>query len=128
MANPEFEKVYADLRERMIRAAKSQTVVTDKPGALVLHAPIPNPLKPTERMWFGAIQIKKNYVSYHLMPVYSHRELRDRVSSALGKRMQGKSCFNFRTSDPVLFDELERLTAEGARIYEQAFEVRYGDC
>lgn len=124
----DFETVYADLRERMIRAAASQAVVTDAPGSLVLHAPIPNPLKPKERMWFGAIQIKKNYVSYHLMPVYSHRELRERVSPGLAKRMQGKSCFNFSKPDAALFDELERLTAEGAKIYEKPFEVRYGDC
>ena len=128
MASSDFEAVYADLRERMIRAAAGHTVVTDKPGSLVLHAPIQNPLKPRERMWFGAIQIKKNYVSYHLMPVYSHRELREKVSPDLAKRMQGKSCFNFKTPARALFDELERLTAEGAKIYETPFEVRYGEC
>lgn len=126
--NPEFEAVYAELRERMIRAASNQTVVTDSPGALVLHAPIPNPLKPEQPMWFGAIQIRKGYVSYHLMPVYSHRALRDQVSPDLAKRMQGKSCFNFRKSDPALFDELEHLTAEGARLYGQPFEVEKGRC
>lgn len=124
----DFEAIYTELRERMIRAAASQTVVTDAPGSLVLHAPIPNPQKPKEAMWFGAIQVKKNYVSYHLMPVYSHRELREQVSPELAKRMQGKSCFNFKKSDPVLFDELERLTAQGAAIYEKSFEVRPGDC
>ena len=128
MAGSGFEAVYAELRERMIRAARGHEVVADKPGSLVLHAPIPNPLKPRERMWFGSIQIRKNYVSYHLMPVYSHRELREKVSPGLAKRMQGKSCFNFKTPDPALFDELERLTAEGARLYEAPFEVRYGDC
>ena len=128
MADPAFEPVYAELRDRMIRAAPNQTVVTDSPGHLVLHAPIPNPLKPAERMWFGAIQIRKGYVSYHLMPVYSHAALRDQVSPELGRRMQGKSCFNFKKSDPALFDELERLTVEGARLYGQPFEVEKGRC
>ena len=128
MANSSFDAVYAELRERMVRAAAGHAVVTDAPGSLVLHAPIPNPLKPRERMWFGAIQIKKNYVSYHLMPVYSHRELRDLISPELAKRMQGKSCFNFRKPDAALFDELERLTAEGARLYLRPFEIRRGQC
>jgi len=126
--NPEFAAIYAELRERMIRAASNQTVVTDSPGDLVLHAPIPNPVKPDQRMWFGAIQIRKGYVSYHLMPVYSDAALRDQVSPELGKRMQGKSCFNFKKSDPALFDELERLTAEGARLYGQPFTVEKGRC
>lgn len=128
MAGMGFEAVFAELRERMIRAAAGYSVVTDRPGALVLHAPIPNPLKPEERMWFGSVQIKKSYVSYHLMPVYSHRELRDRVSPGLARRMQGKSCFNFKAADPDLFDELEGLTAEGARLYATPFEVRHGEC
>lgn len=128
MASAEFEAVYAELRERMIRAAPNQTVVTDSPGHLVLHAPIPNPLKAAERLWFGGVQIRKGYVSYHLMPVYSHRALSEQVSPGLAKRMQGKSCFNFKKSDPVLFDELERLTAEGARLYSQPFDVEKGRC
>ena len=126
MVSSGFEEIYAELRTRMIRAAPNQTVVKDSPGDLVLHAPIPNPLKPAERMWFGAIQIRKGYVSYHLMPAYSHRALRDQVSPELGKRMQGKSCFNFRKSDPALFDELERLTVEGARLYGQHFAAEKG--
>lgn len=128
MAGADFAAVHAELRERMLRAAEGCIVVTDAPGALVLHADIPNPLKPKERMWFGAVQVKKNYVSYHLMPVYSHRSLRERISPELARRMQGKSCFNFKTTDPALFDELEALTAEGARLYRQPLVVERGAC
>jgi len=128
MAASDFQAVFAELRERIIRAARGCTVVTDGPGGVVLHAAIPNPLKPKERMWFGAIQIRKTYVSYHLMPVYSHKALAAQVSPALKKRMQGKSCFNFTAADPALFDELERLTAQGAKIYEKPFELRRGEC
>jgi hypothetical protein len=28
-----------------------------------------------KELWFGGVQIKKNYVSYHLMPVYMYSEL-----------------------------------------------------
>ena len=56
--------------------------------------------KPT---FFGAVQLKRNYVSYHLMPAYTDPDLLETVSPELKKRMQGKSCFNFDTVDPALF-------------------------
>ena len=67
----------------------------------------------------GAVQIKKNYVSYHLMPVYMYPDLLDGLSAPLRKRMQGKSCFNFTTPDAVLFAELARLTATGFARFQQ---------
>lgn len=58
---------------------------------------------------FGAVQAKKNYISFHLFPVYTHPALLDDVSPELKKRMQGKSCFNFKTSDQILSLELKVL-------------------
>lgn len=67
--------------------------------------------------FFGAVQIKKAYVSFHLMPVYYHPELLEGVSEALKKKMQGKSCFNFKNSDPTLFSELGELTERAFALY-----------
>src|SRR5262245_9840801 len=61
-------------------------------------------------VWFGAVGPRKNYVSYHLMPVYWFPDLLKNVSPELKKRMQGKSCFNFKEVDEKLFDELAELT------------------
>jgi hypothetical protein len=47
------------------------------------------------------------------MPVYVNPSLLDDVSPNLKKRMQGKSCFNFTTADPVLIEELAVLTQAG---------------
>lgn len=58
---------------------------------------------------FGAVQVKKSYSSFHLFPVYTHPHLLENISPELRKRMQGKSCFNFKTQDDVLFAELEGL-------------------
>lgn len=58
---------------------------------------------------FGAVQVKKNYTSFHLFPVYCHPDLLDGISPELKKRMQGKSCFNFKTADQVPQDELKAL-------------------
>lgn len=54
--------------------------------------------------------LKKSYVAYHLMPLYAHPGLADGLSSALTKRRQGKTCFNFKTVDPSHFAELAELT------------------
>jgi len=63
--------------------------------------------------FFGAVMMQKNYVSFHLMPVYGCPELLQGISPALKKRMQGKACFNFTAPDESLFAELSRLTADG---------------
>jgi hypothetical protein len=70
------------------------------------------------------VQLKKNYVSYHLMSVYVFPDLLENISDRLKKRMQGKSCFNFTTVDESLFAELAQLTAAGfARFREQQSRV-----
>lgn len=69
--------------------------------------------------FFGAVQIKKNYVSYHLMPVYINPALLDSISADLTKRMLGKSCFNFKAVDKHLFTELNELTKSSYRFYEK---------
>jgi len=68
-------------------------------------------------MFFGAIMVGKAYVSYHLMPLYTHPELIKTLSPELKKRMQGKSCFNFRAPDGALFAELGTVTQAGLEKY-----------
>lgn len=111
-----LESVFAELRQRFLHSSSGMNVTTDKPGNLVLKAPWCEPGK-AEPAWFGAVQLKKNYVSCHLMPLYTLPTLRERLSPALLKRMQGKSCFNFKKLEPDLFNTLEQLTAECAAAY-----------
>ena len=68
-------------------------------------------------MFFGAVMMFKGYVSYHLMPLYVCPELTKTLSADLKKRMQGKSCFNFRAPDEALFAELSELTKAGLEKY-----------
>jgi hypothetical protein len=64
-------------------------------------------------LFFGGVREGKNYVSFHLLPVYAFPELLRSLSPALKKRMQGKACFNFTAPDPALFRELAELTDAG---------------
>jgi hypothetical protein len=57
------------------------------------------------------VEIGKTYVSFHHMGVYARPDLLTSVSKELKARMQGKSCFNFKSVDQALFTELEDLTA-----------------
>ncbi len=71
-------------------------------------------------LFFGSVRTGRDRVSFHLMPVYVFPELLDGVSDALRKRMQGKSCFNFRAPDEALFTELAELTRRGYERYREA--------
>jgi hypothetical protein len=71
-------------------------------------------------VWFGGVQTRKNYVSFHLMPVYAFPELLQTISPALKKRMQGKSCFNFTKIDESLFSELSDLVETGYQRFKDA--------
>jgi hypothetical protein len=70
-------------------------------------------------MQFGSVRLGKAYVSFHLMPLYMNEALSGTISPALRKRMQGKTCFNFKTApDAALLAELERLTAAGLKFFD----------
>ena len=56
------------------------------------------------------MEIKKRYVSYHLMPVYMAPQGVLAISDQLRQRMQGKACFNFTRINEGLFAELSDLT------------------
>lgn len=70
------------------------------------------------RTGFGGIEIKKAYVSAHLMPVYIHPNMLNELSPELRRRMQGKSCFNFKKPDERLFEELDLLVTAGITRFE----------
>lgn len=123
MGGEDFQAVFAELRARMLRAATAMSVVKDEPGALTLHAPWPHPRHPKQMMWFGGVEIRKSYVSYHLMPVYARPALLDAISPGLRARMQGKACFNFKALDPTLLDELEALTARCSTAFAEPLRL-----
>ena len=70
-------------------------------------------------LFFGSVRRGKSAVSFHLMPVYTNPALLDTISPELKKRMQGKSCFNFKSVDENLFAELKELTKAGFEEYRE---------
>jgi hypothetical protein len=112
-AKPEFEATFSTLRDVLRTQAPKALVVKDMPGDFQIASPtlvdrVGRPLA------LGTVQIKKSYVSFHLIPVYAIPALAKTVSPSLEKRMQGKACFNFTSIEPGHVKELAALTKKGA--------------
>lgn len=104
--------IFQTLSSMLRRHGAGLVARTDTPEHLYLERPAAAPKGKPE--FFGAVQVRKGGVSYHLMPVYTKPALLDGISPALRGRMQGKSCFSFNREDPALFAELDALTARCA--------------
>jgi len=113
---PNLDAVFTDLRAIMEPYAKG--LDRKKDDLTELYVDTKHIQKNMKPLFFGAVQIKKSYVSYHLMPVYLKPELLDGISSELQARMQGKSCFNFTALDKPLLKELAALTKASHASYK----------
>ncbi|WP_409342430.1 hypothetical protein [Paenibacillus sp. MBLB4367] len=116
-AESNFMPVFARLKDILKTYEPQMDVKSDTSDSYYLDTHRIHPLtkKPA---FFGAVSIKKNYVSFYLMPVYGCPRLLDGISDGLKKRMQGKSCFNFKEIDEGLFEELTALTRRGFEVYD----------
>jgi hypothetical protein len=104
----ESNNVFNQLKSYLQIHEKSLSILHDKSDNYYLNTPINEANKKSE--FFGAVQIKKSYVAYHLMPIYCFPELLENISEELKSKMQGKSCFNFKEINEKLFEELNSLT------------------
>jgi len=114
----DFPLVFEKLKAILKPYAKTLTVTADTPAAYSIDGPYSERHK--KALFLGAAQIKKNYVSFYLMPVYIFPELLKGMSPELKKHMQGKSCFNFKHIEPELFKELKKLTRQGVERFRDA--------
>lgn len=114
---PELTDVFTELRTILAPYARKLDTANDTADELSINTR--HIQKNGKPLWFGGVQIKKRYVSYHLMPVYLNPALLEAISPDLHKRMQGKSCFNFASSEASLFEELAALTEAGFRDYQK---------
>jgi hypothetical protein len=112
-----FSLVFEQLKNILKPYARGLTVKADTDDTYYLDGPYSEKWK--KELFFGSAQIKKNYVSFYLMPVYMYPELLRDVSPELKKRMQGKSCFNFKKVEPMLLAELAELTRKAAEKFKE---------
>ena len=115
---PDFAPVFAALRKLLESYRGYLAVQTDKPGNYHLEAP--SILHRGKPLYFAGVRTNKNYVSFHLLYMYYNPAAKKALSPALSKRMQGKACFNFKTVEPALIEELTRLTEQGFQRFKDA--------
>ncbi|HUC94149.1 MAG TPA: hypothetical protein VMS09_19380 [Paenibacillus sp.] len=112
-----FPQIYEKLRH--VLQAHDRTFINSVDSGQEYALVVPHDGKTLPEHFFASAVIRKQYVSFYLMPVYIYPELLDGISPELKKRMQGKSCFNFKKPDAALFSELEALTAASVEKYRQ---------
>lgn len=110
-ADTAFTEVLMELRAILQRYVPPLVVVKDGPGGYYLDTH--HVMKNKKALFFAAATVGKSYVSFHLFPVYVCPALLEGMSDGLRKRMQGKACFNFKTMDAALFEEMAALTQAG---------------
>ena len=91
--------VYAELHK--ILAPYAEKLDVKKHNESEFYVDTRHMQKNKKPLFFAAVQAKKSYVSFHLMPVYLQPDLLASVSAQLKARMQGKSCFNFTKPEQV---------------------------
>ena len=111
------DKIFQRLRSILIKHSNYMVVDSDIEGNYYLNTH--HVMKNKKPLFFAATKVCKRYVSFHLMPVYVFPELLNTISPELRKKMQGKSCFNFKSVDEALFDELAELTQAGFNFYKK---------
>jgi len=126
----EFESVFSRLRDVLRKNAGGFEVTEDSATCYCLAG---TPGSEALKAWGGRarrskipvawVQIGKAYVSYHLMGIYMNAALQREISTSLKTRMQGKSCFNFKTNDEELLKELDSLTSRALDIFRRGNHV-----
>ncbi|MDQ2950209.1 MAG: hypothetical protein M3Y27_30440 [Acidobacteriota bacterium] len=109
----DFAPVFGVLKPVLAKFANRLSVKADTPTeyTLLTKSASPFPQHEGQPLYFGSVRLGKAYVSFHLMPLYMCPELMKAISPALKKRMQGKTCFNFKSDPgPELIADLKQLT------------------
>lgn len=118
----DFEPIFEKLRAILRHYEGKMVVVHDTDSYYYLDTP--HVMKNKRRLCFAAVRVGKAYVSFYLMPVYASPDLLKGLSPELKKRMQGKSCFNFKAVDDKLFKELGKLTKSGFQKFSDLEVIR----
>ena len=116
----EQKVIFDKLKNVLCSNGKGLEVKKDSPDYYYLNT---NQQIKKKDVFFGAVQIRKSYVAYHLYPIYTHPELLDHISDTLKKRMQGKSCFNFKKG--ITDEHLSELKELTERSYQKYLEIEY---
>jgi hypothetical protein len=118
----DYAAVFAALKPVLAKYANRLAVKADTPVEYTLVTKSASPFEQHkgQPLHFGSVRMGKAYVSFHLMPIYMCPALIKSIPPALKKRMQGKTCFNFKTElEPELLAGLAGLTEAGFKRWSE---------
>ncbi|MFI5113929.1 MAG: hypothetical protein ACHP7J_02210 [Terriglobales bacterium] len=119
----EFQQAFNALRKILKPYDNQLRLIRDVPGNYLSESKsISYQGKP---VMFAAIT-SKSYVAFHLFPVYMFPDLVHDISPALKKRMQGKTCWNFKQADETLFAGLGEIVAASFQRFKEVGERNLG--
>lgn len=101
------QEAFDGLRKILVRHSKNFRVKFDTPGHYGIESR--EALWNRKPLFFASAQIKKTYVSFHLLPLYACPDLKKGLSAELTKRIHGTACLNFKEADAKLFAEVNEL-------------------
>jgi hypothetical protein len=116
----DYTPIFVVLKSILAKHEKRLSVKADTPTeyTLLTRSPSPFPQHKGEPMYFASVRLGKAYVSFHLMALYMCPALNEQIAPALKKRMQGKTCFNFKVlPEPELTADLQRLTQAALQLW-----------
>jgi hypothetical protein len=123
MPTADFDSAFVALKSVFAPSLKHLQPTADTATEYTLSTRVPSPMPQHKGapMFFSSVRLGKAYVSVHLFPLYMNTELTASIAPELKKRMQGKTCFNFKSSpDAAQLKELQRLTREGLKDFQQS--------
>ena len=122
-----LELVFSQLRQMLRKRNKGLSVKEDTPLSFCLEARVgPSTIEAwkgklrMEKIPVAWVQVGKGYVSFHLMGLDKNPNLQEALSEKLRSHMQGKTCFNFKNPDQILFEELEQVTHRAIDAFRKA--------
>jgi hypothetical protein len=115
----EYELAFQGLRKILKPYDKKLRVIKDGPGNYMNES---RSIRYQGKPVMFANIMQKSYVSFHLFPVYVFPDLLKGMSPELKKRMQGKTCWNFKKAEDALFAELREIVSESFQRFAELGE------
>ena len=113
------KETFEALKSVLVAQSSGMKVTQDGPSGYSLHVngPIELAGRNLPDLFFAAVKEGKNDTALHFFPIYSHPKLFADLPATLRKKMTGKSCFHFKTTDPDLLEAVAAMLARGREIY-----------
>lgn len=70
-------------------------------------------------VYFAGVVQRKGYVAFHYMPVYAQPDLKAIFKPELLALLKGRACFNLKTPDPKVTNQVKKALADGFKMYKR---------